>query len=289
MHPVPPELAATATSLGLRIDGVLRRTDKTLLAAGELAGEHVAVKLLLDTEPFWSAKWHHEVDVYRTFADSPPPIRTPRLLYTDNSRILVLEWVEGQQLDDDRYPQRALTTSEADAVLRGVSALHHWHAPKDRFKTVFDYPERFSRYHANGYLTGADHEALNRLLADVAAPDELNHGDPLASNILIRDDGEATLLDWEFTGLFLPGFDLAMLHTQLGVGTPMVKDRIDALIEESGFQAAFIVNLAAVLTRERRLHCELPEGPLRSARLPHIDVAWQHARDRLHTFAGRGT
>ena len=289
MPAVPPELLTAAASLHLRIDAVLRRTDKTLLATGEFAGQRVAVKYLLDTDTFWAAKWHHEADVYRIFADSPPPLRIPRLLYTDNARLLVLEWVDGEQLDEDRYPQRTLTTSEVDAVLRGVTALREWHPPQARFQTIFDYPDRFQRYHANGYLTDADLEAVERLLAGMPASAEVNHGDPVPSNILTRPDGRATLLDWEFTGLFLPGFDLAMLHTQLGAHTPEIKKRIDAIVEDAGTPAAFTVNLVAVLTRELRLHHELPDGPLRSDRLPYIDVAWQHTRERLHSLAARRT
>lgn len=45
------------------------------------------------------------------------------------------------------------------------------------------------------------------------------HGDPLPANLLLSEHGECVLLDFEFTGLFAAGFDLAMLHTLL-VGDP---------------------------------------------------------------------
>lgn len=64
----------------------------------------------------------------------------------------------------------------------------------------------------------------------------------------------------------LPGFDLAMLHTQLGAHSPLI---------------------AAVLTRELRMHHVLPDGPLRGSRLPLIEAAWAHARDRLHQRASQ--
>lgn len=279
---LPPELAATADSVGLRLTKVLHRTDKTMLALGELSGERVAIKCLIDPDPFWAAKWRHELRVYEAFTATPPPLRVPKLLYTDNDRLLVVEWLEGRRLDDDRYPQRALADAETDAVLRCVQGFNQWQPPIEAFEVVFDYPNRFRRYHAQGWLTDTDLDALQQLLARSGPPGQINHGDPIASNILLDDNHGATLLDWEFTGLFVPGFDLAMLHTQLGAHTPGLKERIDTAIAAAGNDAPFIVNLAAVLTRELRIHHELPPGPMREARLPVIESAWAAARERLH-------
>ncbi|MGH3814768.1 MAG: hypothetical protein ACRDUV_20370 [Pseudonocardiaceae bacterium] len=39
------------------------------------------------------------------------------------------------------------------------------------------------------------------------------------------------MLDWEFTGLYLPGFDLALLHTLITV-TPHARNRIDRIVTE---------------------------------------------------------
>lgn len=35
---------------------------------------------------------------------------------------------------------------------------------------------------------------------------QANHGDPLPANLLLTEQGRCVLLDFEFTGLFLPGF-----------------------------------------------------------------------------------
>ncbi|HEY1616260.1 MAG TPA: phosphotransferase [Streptosporangiaceae bacterium] len=79
----------------------------------------------------------------------------------------------------------------------------------------FDYSERIARYHAAGYFSDADRAALDRLTALSGPPRQFCHGDPLPDNMLITESGEWALLDWEFTGLFLPGFDLAMFHVLL--------------------------------------------------------------------------
>ncbi len=286
MPALPADLAATASVAGLAVSEVLHRTSKTMLAAGTLGQRRVAVKILLGHDPFWAAKWQHELRVYQAFAASPPPLRVPRLLYTDNARLLVLEWLDGQRLDDDRYPQRALTAAETSTVLGCVRTLNRWPAPAP-LGTVLDYPDRFRRYHDKGYLTSADHDALRRLLARAGQPGQLNHGDPLPANILIDTTRGAALLDWEFTGLFLPGFDLAMLHTLLGARTPAIRERIDDAVAADGSEVPFTINLAAVLTRELRIHHELPAGPLRDSRLPQIEAAWEQARDRLHRQAAR--
>jgi hypothetical protein len=293
MPELPADLAAAGAELGLRISRIVRQTDKTVLADGvladgTLAGQRVAVKALAGSDPFWAARLRHEAGVYQAFAAAPPPVRVPELVYTDGSRLLILEWLDGRPLDDDRYPQRTLGGEEIESVLGCVLALSQWVAPPGALGAVFDYPGRFRRYHASGYLSDADLAALDRLLSRSGTPGQVSHGDPLASNILLVPGSGAALLDWEFAGRFLPGFDLAMLHTQLGADTPAVKARIEETITDAGCADAFAVNLAAVVVRELRIHRELPAGRLRDARLRVIDRAWQHARDRLHRLAGGG-
>ncbi|WP_433664686.1 phosphotransferase [Nocardia sp. CA-128927] len=285
MPDLPADLVSTADAAGIRVTEVRHRTDKTALAIGELSGQRVAVKCLLDPDPLWAAKWRHELDAYRVFATVSPPLRVPKLLYTDNSRILVLEWLDGRRLNDDRYPQQALSVVDSEAVLSCVAAFNQWQPPGGAFAAVFDYADRFRRYHAQGWLEDRDLAALQKLLPRAGTPAEVNHGDPIASNILLGDHCSVTLLDWEYTGLFLPGFDLAMMHTQLGANTSSMKERIDAMVSADGNDTPFVINLATVLTRELRIHRELPASHVREMRLEMIEPAWVHARERLHRQA----
>jgi len=152
---------------------------------------------------------------------------------------------------------------------------------------VFRYRDRIARYHAIGYFTEDDRRALERLLTRCGEPWQLNHGDPLPGNMVRLSSGEWALLDWEFTGLFLPGFDLAMLSVLLA-GTPGAAAHLEDVVRRTGSEDAYLVNLAVVLSRERRIHLTLPEDhPLRRARLPAIDAAWARARERLWAAAGR--
>lgn len=291
MSPLPDRVRAELDTLGREVGlvaaGVLRHTDKSLLVAGTMAGRPVVAKLLLDGDDFWRAKFAHEIGVYRIFASHPPPIRVPRLVHADDARLLVLQRLDGHPLALDRYPTRVLPQGDVDVVLEAVTALHAWEPPVGKFAPVFDYSERIGRYLAHGILTDPDADALGQLRASWSGRWELNHGDPLPSNFLLTDGGDAALLDWEFTGLFLPGFDLALLHTLLA-GTPHARDRIEHTVTARCIAVPFTINLAMVLTREIRTHRELPDGPLRDQRLALIENLWAHARERIQTLAAGG-
>ncbi|WP_298181022.1 hypothetical protein [Saccharomonospora sp.] len=121
-----------------------------------------------------------------------------------------------------RYADRPLAPRVVRAVLDAVSAFARWAPPPGVLGAVFDYPNRIARYHALGFLDDGDRVALLDLFAQVSrrgAPCLPNHGDPISSNLLLTRSGEVALPDLEFTGFFLPGFDLAVLRTAL-VTTP---------------------------------------------------------------------
>jgi hypothetical protein len=284
---VPPRLAALAAQFpGVRAEQMLCHDGKSLVAAGHAGDQPVIIKVLADGDPGWRHRQRHEIGVYQIFAKHPPPVRVPRLVHTDGHRIVVMERLEGATLGTGRYP-RVLTGSEVHAAIKLVGRLHGWQPLPDGFRPVFAYQTRIARYHAAGYFTEDDRRALERLLARCGKPWQLNHGDPLPGNMIRLPSGEWALLDWEFTGLFLPGFDLAMLSVLLA-GTPGAADFVSDVASQAGHEDAYLVNLAVVLSRERRIHLQLPAShPLRLARLPVIDAAWVAARERLMAAAGR--
>ena len=284
---VPPEVARLAGQFpGLRVEGMLNHNGKSLLAAGHAGDQPVVIKVLPERDPSWRHRQRHEIGVYQVFANNPPPVRVPRLVHTDGQRIVVMERLEGTTLGTGRYP-RALTGQEVEAAVALVSRLHAWQPLPDGFRPVFAYHQRIVRYHATGYFTADDRRALERLLARCGQPRQLNHGDPLPGNMLRMPSGEWALLDWEFTGLFLPGFDLAMLRVLLA-GTPGATDFLEDIAHRAGYADAYLVNLAVVLSRERRIHLTLSrDHPLRVARLPAIEDAWAQARERCRAAAGK--
>jgi aminoglycoside phosphotransferase (APT) family kinase protein len=284
---IPPGLATLAAQFpGLRVEEMLRHDGKSLVAAGHAGDQPVVIKVLADGDPSWRHRQRHEIGVYQIFAEHPPPVRVPRLVHTDGYRIVVMERLEGATLGTGRYP-RVLTAPEVRAAVRLVGRLHGWQPLPHGFQPVFAYHKRIARYHAAGYFAEDDRRALERLLARCGQPRQLNHGDPLPGNMVLLPSGEWALLDLEFTGLFLPGFDLAMLSVLLA-GTPGAAALLEDVVRWTGAEEAYLVNLAVVLSRERRIHLTLPEDhPLRLARLPAIDAAWARARERLWAAAGR--
>ena len=260
-------------------ENVLRATGKSLLALGHRDGQPVVIKALRTSEEFWAQKLSREIRVYQAFTETPPPARVPRLVHTDGHSVLVLEHIPGHVADTERYPGHPLPPPALEALLDAVTALARWDPPAGALAPVFDYPDRIGRYQAAGIFDDGDAAALHALLAELPPPGTPGHGDPLPSNLLLTGDGGCALLDFEFTGLFLPGFDLAMLHALLA-GAPGAQYRIDALAPGSGL--AFLVNQAMVLSRELRIHAELPDGELRTSRLALLRSQWQALRERLH-------
>jgi Phosphotransferase enzyme family len=284
---VPPGLAALAAQFpGLRVEKMLCHDGKSLVAAGHAGDQPVVIKVLADGDPGWRHRQRHEIGVYQIFDKHPPPVRVPRLVHTDGHRIVVMERLEGATLGTGRYP-RVLTVPEVLAAVTLVGRLHGWQPLPDGFRPVFAYHTRIARYHAAGYFTEDDRRALERLLTRCGQPRQLNHGDPLPGNMVRLPSGEWALLDWEFTGLFLPGFDLAMLSVLLS-GTPGAAGYLEDAACRAGYADAYLVNLAVVLSRERRIHLTLPrDHPLRAARLPAIEDAWAQARERFRAAAGQ--
>ncbi len=264
----------------------LRASDKSLLAFGDWHGLPVVIKALRTDEEFWQTRFIHEIRLYQAFAENPPPIRVPRLVHTDGCGVLIVEHVPGGPVDVERYPERPLSAATLDAVLDTVTAFARWTPPPGVLAPVFDYPGRVERYHRAGFFDADDRAALHVLLDAAPPPGQVGHGDPLPANLLLSEAGGCVLLDFEFTGLFLPGFDLAMLHTLLA-DTPGAQDAVDALVGEAGIAVPFLINQAMVLSRELRLHTELDAGEFREKRLALLRPQWDAFHARLHAHRRR--
>lgn len=242
---------------GTVVGPVLRTTGKSIVRAGRHDGRPVAVKVLTSTDAFWRATFAREIAVYRTLAASPAPVRTPALVHTDDARVLVVERLPGRVLAEDRHPE---VTEPVGPALDALAAFAGWRPPPGALVAVVDYAGRIDRSHRDGVLDDRAHTALHALLAELGPPDAVAHGDPLPSNLLV--DGDAcSLVDFEFTGRFLPGFDLAMLHTLLGA-SPQVRERIRGLVADAGIERPFLLNRAIVLARELRMHRTAPDRAL---------------------------
>jgi Phosphotransferase enzyme family len=282
-------LAAVVAEAGLISTHVVRHAGKSLLVAGEMDGELVIAKLLITGDPFWVAKWRHEIDIYRSFARERPPIRIPELKWTNGETALILERIAAHPADEGRYLSRALDPGDISAVIATVQAISTWQpalAGSPALRVMVNYEKRIERYYRRGFFTDADQEALTRLLARCGKRREFGHGDLLPANVLLGPGHGCTLVDWEFGGQYLAGYDLATLYVLFGDAAPEMRHRIDAAVASAGTSAEFSVNLACILVRELRIHQELDGADTARSRLPGLEAAWAQGRRRLHNSAG---
>ncbi|MDQ1292332.1 MAG: hypothetical protein QG608_210 [Actinomycetota bacterium] len=278
---------AKAVCPGLRTDAVLHHSAKTVLLAGALDDVPVVAKVLVTTDPFWRARFAAEIATYRAFAVTPPPVPAPRLLAADpDAGVLVTTRLPGDPVATVRYPTH-LDDTGAAPLLQAARDLGHWSAPEGMFPTVWDYPHRFHRYRTvYGLLDTADEAALTALVG-IAAPNRPAHGDLLPANVLHQAGGVTAVLDWEFTGLFLPGMDAALLWILLGHLPAARRDAEHLAGNDLPHQAGFWVNTATVCVRELRTHRDLPDGPLRASRLAYLQATWDIVQARVHDLARR--
>lgn len=280
----PAELAAADLG-GATVDELLHVSPKCVLAAGRLDGEPVVIKLLRGTDPDSAALFAHEIGVYRIMHRWPPPASVPALRYTDGHRLLVVNRLAGSSAASARQPERALSERTARVLLDAVQAFARWQPPSGTLRDVFGYRDRVDRYHHGGWFDGADRTVLHEILDEAGPADRPQHGDAIPANVVISDRDWA-LVDFEYTGLYLPGFDLAVLHTMLSA-TPGLPERLADLAADITEPAPWLVNRALLLARERRLNHELPlDTPGRRPRTERLEAEWHHLRTQLHEAAG---
>jgi hypothetical protein len=241
---------------------LLRNVARHVLVAGTVGRAPVIAKCLAPhaewrRQDAVRAEWfRYEIAAYRTFVRHRPPVRLPKLVAADPDRcVLLLEGVHGRPAALGRHPANSPTPGEVRAVLGSVRALNLWRPPSGAFQAPLDYQREIARYHALGLLTDRDTSDLQQLLHGLAhIPPQFCHGDALLSNVLLAPSGPV-LVNWERTGWYLPGYDLAVLWSVLS-GDTAARRQISQLAQAGGtvLRDAFLVNLILVLTREVRLH-----------------------------------
>ncbi|WP_037604407.1 phosphotransferase [Streptacidiphilus rugosus] len=236
----------------------LLRDGRHVLIAGTAGRTPVVAKALArpgeDLEG--TEQFHREVAAYRAFVRHRPPARLPKLVAADADRcVLLMERVPGRPAARERHPSDTPTPGEVRAILGAVRALNLWRPPTGVFDRPLDYPKEIARYHALGLLTDRDAGDLQQLLHGLThQPWQFCHGDALLTNVLLAPSGPV-LVDWEQTGWYLPGYDLALLWAVMA-GDTGARRQLSQVAQASGTlpRDAFLVNLILVLMREIRRH-----------------------------------
>lgn len=251
---------------------VLRRSGRSVLIVGTTGRTTAVAKCLLDHSPAWAERFRHEITAYRAFVRHRPPVRVPRLIAADpDNCTLVIERMPGRAAALARHPAEAPPRADVRAVLGAITRLNSWRPPAGMFDAPLDYASRIARYHELGLFTDRDLGDLQKLLHGLAqaggrqGTGQFCHGDALLSNILLSPTGPV-LVDWEHTGWYLPGYDLATLWSVMG-DAPLARRQISQLAQQAGPAArdAFLVNLMMVLTREIRTYETAVQRTMREA------------------------
>ncbi|MET7951803.1 hypothetical protein [Micromonospora sp. NPDC005324] len=268
-------LIARAAAARVGTGRVVHRTDKAVVATGRRDGQPVIVKLLTTDDPYWVSRRQHELRMYELFTDQPPPVRVPRVLYAD-AYLTVLAQLPGRRLDDQRHLTRDVSPATAQLVLNTLDALAAWR-PTPPLPQPVDYHGRIDAEHAAGILDDADQHALHTLV-DQLGPDRVTaHGDPLPANLLL-DRERCTLIDFEHTGSYLPGYDLALLHIVGAAASPTLTAAVAERVHTADITTAYYVNLLLLACREIRLHTVLPARGATTSRLAYLRQLLNRAR-----------
>ncbi|MGD9482531.1 aminoglycoside phosphotransferase family protein [Streptomyces sp. TRM70308] len=242
---------------------VLRRSGRSALLAGTIGRTPAIAKCLLDHSPVWVERYRQEIGAYRAFVRHRPPVRAPRLVAADpESCTLVVERMPGRPGALRRHPTDAVPIADVHAMLGTLQRLGAWRPASGLFERPLDYGARLARYHELGLLTDRDMGDLHKLLHSAVQGGgqgpvwQFCHGDALPANFLLAPSGPV-LVDWELSGWYLPGYDLATLWSVLGEA-PLARRQVSWAAQAAGSAAqdAFLVNLMLVLTREIRT-CEM--------------------------------
>jgi len=261
------------------------RTGKTALVAGTVDRAPAIAKQLTDTAELWRGHFRQEIAAYQIFTATPPPFRVPRLLFTDpdSAALLIVERIDGPPLATARYPAAALDAASRRSVLEAAQLTRRWRPPPASFPAA-EYPERIARYQRRHHvLTDSAAAKLRDALASRTWPREFGHGDLLLANCLRVGDGCA-LIDWEYAGLYLPGYDLALLWIILEAD-PASRTEIARLAHGEGesLWRGFLLNRALLLARELRIHHEIPASPQVQHRLNALRADLDDTLDGLPT------
>lgn len=264
---------------------LMRRTEKTILFDATWDCKQVVVKQLLNKDPFWRNQFRRELRAYRCFESHRPPFRVPHLIHGDDDHwVLVLEHLGGRPVASERRPPSSVNRNDLRVVVQTLKKIGDWRPPDGAFDRVYDYASRVQRYHAYGLLDDEDREALVASIEMLEGSGwQFCHGDPLLSNF-IRLQRTCAVVDWEFAGFYLPGFDWACLYMLLQEDY-QAKETVERVVAERGseFRVGFVVNLAMAYTREIRIYSEEAPSAERDSQLDSLREGWADVRRILRS------
>lgn len=176
-------------------------------------------------------RFRYEVRINQLLVRSPPPVRTARLLGHDRRRLsLTFEALQGVPLGP-KYPEHLAADGIDAAVTLGEELAAF--RPHARWMRRLRSSRRLDLAHRHGLLSDAELAGLRGVGARAHTRRQFAHGDLTARNVLALNGGGIALIDWEWAGLYPPGYDLAFLWFSLG-DMPSGRDRVEARVQPTG-------------------------------------------------------
>lgn len=215
----------------------------------------IVTKTLMVHEEPWIGYFRNEVVVNTMFLETEPPVPAPKMLSYDLARFEIsFELIDGSQVVDARMPGASVSPELVESLLSMQQAIQAYEPPPDHRLMRTTFVDRFERERRRGRLPGGEREL--GLASSTPTPLCFQHGDFLPMNVLrLRTTGEPALLDWEYAGLYPPGWDAALLSIALH-DVPEHVTRIERSIRDRSGPAelrAFRIARALLLAREIRL------------------------------------
>ena len=269
---------------------MLMRTGKCYLLLGEFQGIKAVTKYFIDSDIYWKNLFLKEIQNYQNSQQANFPVKIPHLLFADSLNLMmVLEWIDGYPLCQERYISHPLSQKYIEIILKELTRLHQWKIKLNitEENILANYKQKIDKYTNLGFLTDRDFNFLYIMLDRWQEMYEFNHGDILLKNILATDNG-LVFIDWEFAGLYLPGYDFALLWTILYCD-PYARDRIIQLIEQKSLftKLAFMINQVVIIARELKIHSHLEEQINCNSRIAQLNRDLNDVRQLFPQYCDR--
>jgi aminoglycoside phosphotransferase (APT) family kinase protein len=197
---------------------------------------------------------------------------------------LVLSHLRGEPLARQRHPQALANMAHLARVFADVRSLERWSNTQhwDPAWRV-EYAPRLERLRLHGLLDDEGFATLDALWRTAQnSAYVLAHGDLELRNVL-ADGDTLGYVGWGDAGVYLQGFDLALLWVVLGgvLGPRRVIEEL--ILEEHGDgagRAAFWVNVVLLLARELRTLTARPPALERDDLRRRLENDWRSLRAR---------
>ena len=273
----------TALDIGVEI----ANTGKSSVYAATLDGCPVAIKGIISENVYYQETFRNGLVIYSRFDTNPVDCAPSILALNDSPPYVILQQVPGSPLSLERYlDPNQVTWDKMMEIVHVLESFGRYQGiPVESKEAVIKaYRKRWTKYVERKIFTQEDFDILAKLEKCADWLPEFNHGDTVPSNIF-DDNGTIKIIDWEFAGSYVPGYDISVLWAICGNIPPIQRKLEDNYLSNMRkVQLTFACNLLNVASRELHIHLALPENHVLRSRLPMLNGLLARAREIGHSL-----